>query len=355
MYFQRIFREIPPDFGRRKIPRDLSEFVYLIKPHYDSGDYERAYDLIYRYWSKKERRHTIPSAYEVWDGVMSLALNGGIEIDIDIIYAHYGLYTVAEYKNLQDKENIKAIFSSKFLDKYKSTTNFFRSYVSGVKWDTVQTWRVGRAWEHECLLRPTIVFEEEYYSFDFYQKMIPKEMMYDTYFTDNIEDFKKSLNTESPVSGKVKSIQNSFLSNMVYHIIIHDLQFELHKAEKEYRISKGLNPVAEKWKQEQYLLDNLRLSFPKTVVIGQGSPKWLELQRFDVWFPEHGIAVEYNGLQHYEPVEFFGGKEGYLDNIRRDELKRKKCIENNVKLIEVREGYDYNQLVINIKAIVSKK
>jgi hypothetical protein len=48
------------------------------------------------------------------------------------------------------------------------------------------------------------------------------------------------------------------------------------------------------------------------VVLGQGNPDWLAGQRFDVWLPEISVAVEFNGIQHYEPVDFFGGESGYL-------------------------------------------
>jgi len=58
-------------------------------------------------------------------------------------------------------------------------------------------------------------------------------------------------------------------------------------------------------------------------------------QHFDYWFPEHDIAVEYQGKQHYEPIELFGGKAAFLMNMERDERKRNICEENDVVLIEI--------------------
>ena len=38
---------------------------------------------------------------------------------------------------------------------------------------------------------------------------------------------------------------------------------------------------------------------------------WLNLTRIDIYFYEYNIAVEYNGEQHYYPIEYFGGKEKF--------------------------------------------
>jgi hypothetical protein len=47
------------------------------------------------------------------------------------------------------------------------------------------------------------------------------------------------------------------------------------------------------------------------------------------------LAVEYNGMQHYEPIEFFGGKEAFELRTKYDEEKMILCRENSVKLIIV--------------------
>ena len=47
------------------------------------------------------------------------------------------------------------------------------------------------------------------------------------------------------------------------------------------------------------------------------------------------IAIEYQGKQHFEPVDYFGGKENFLKQKERDELKAKRGKEHGVKLIYV--------------------
>ena len=60
---------------------------------------------------------------------------------------------------------------------------------------------------------------------------------------------------------------------------------------------------------------------------------WLGLQSLDFYLPKYNIGIECQGLQHFKPIELFGGKEGYESNLKRDGLKRKLCEENGVKLL----------------------
>lgn len=59
----------------------------------------------------------------------------------------------------------------------------------------------------------------------------------------------------------------------------------------------------------------------------------LELDCYD---PQYGIAVEYNGIQHYKYVPYFHkNKEAFLNQKYRDDMKRRICKENGIILIEV--------------------
>lgn len=86
--------------------------------------------------------------------------------------------------------------------------------------------------------------------------------------------------------------------------------------------------------------------------------KWLEGQRFDIYNKEFNFAVEYDGLQHYEPVEHFGGESYFKVTQERDTLKNTKCIVNKCKLFRVKFDYtdeDYQELVYNINNYINNK
>ena len=50
--------------------------------------------------------------------------------------------------------------------------------------------------------------------------------------------------------------------------------------------------------------------------------------------------IEYQGIQHYHPVEFFGGEEALSLRQELDQQKRKLCDENQVRLIECPYGLE---------------
>ena len=49
------------------------------------------------------------------------------------------------------------------------------------------------------------------------------------------------------------------------------------------------------------------------------------------------MAFEYNGIQHYQPIEWFGGQETFDRIVSNDLLKINLCNKNNVKLIIIKQ------------------
>ena len=56
---------------------------------------------------------------------------------------------------------------------------------------------------------------------------------------------------------------------------------------------------------------------------------------FDFYLTDYNIAIEYNGKQHYEPVDYFGGKEAFESVVMRDKIKENYCSDNNIHLIKI--------------------
>lgn len=66
--------------------------------------------------------------------------------------------------------------------------------------------------------------------------------------------------------------------------------------------------------------------------------KWLTRGKsgrmsFDFYLPTIKTAIEYQGRQHFEEVNIFGGEDGLKITIERDKYKKNACKENNVKLL----------------------
>jgi len=54
---------------------------------------------------------------------------------------------------------------------------------------------------------------------------------------------------------------------------------------------------------------------------------------FDFYLPNNHIAIEYNGIQHYEPVKFFGGSKKYHNQVEHDNKKATYCVEHSISLL----------------------
>lgn len=59
---------------------------------------------------------------------------------------------------------------------------------------------------------------------------------------------------------------------------------------------------------------------------------WLGGQSLDIYVPSRKLAIEYQGLQHYQPVGYFGGKEAFDCRQDLDAKKAALCESHNVKL-----------------------
>lgn len=70
---------------------------------------------------------------------------------------------------------------------------------------------------------------------------------------------------------------------------------------------------------------------------------------FDFYIPSLKTCIEYQGIQHYEPIEYFGGEEMFELRLINDNIKRQFCENNNINLIII-PYWDFD----NIEEILNK-
>lgn len=58
-------------------------------------------------------------------------------------------------------------------------------------------------------------------------------------------------------------------------------------------------------------------------------------KRYIVDFKVDNVYIEYNGIQHYEPIKHFGGEKKFEKQQLRDQILREHCEENDIRLIEI--------------------
>lgn len=81
-------------------------------------------------------------------------------------------------------------------------------------------------------------------------------------------------------------------------------------------------------------------------------------QSLDIYNEQYNFAIEYNGPQHYNPINYFGGESTFKKVRDLDKKKAKLCKLNNCKLWIVKYDYsdqDYTNLLEEIKLYINGK
>lgn len=124
----------------------------------------------------------------------------------------------------------------------------------------------------------------------------------------------------------------------------------IRESENTVRSEKNLPLVGEGWISETELFYKIHNEFQNEKVVHHGKPLWLKRQHLDIYFPYKNIGVEYQGVQHQKPVDFFGGEESFKKQQRLDKKKQKLCEDNGCVLIYVFENYDFKDVISQINS-----
>ena len=74
---------------------------------------------------------------------------------------------------------------------------------------------------------------------------------------------------------------------------------------------------------------------------------------FDFYLPEYNLCIEYQGIQHFKPINHFGGIE-FLNSLKiRDQFKKQYCIDNGINFLEI-SYKDFNNIEEILKPIFNK-
>ena len=90
------------------------------------------------------------------------------------------------------------------------------------------------------------------------------------------------------------------------------------------------------WMREELVYQLIKKAFNNYKIIKHAQPMWLSPQHFDIYIPQLPLAIEYMGEQHYRPIDFFGGENGYNATIYRDKKKESICKDLNINLIHIK-------------------
>ena len=119
--------------------------------------------------------------------------------------------------------------------------------------------------------------------------------------------------------------------------------------------SKPLN----RWKSEELVYNITKKLYKEYQVIYQYKPFYLSTDKghmsYDIYICGLKIAIEYQGKQHFEPVDYFGGEESFQTQRQRDQMKSERSRENGVKLVYVNYWEDITPELIKNKIEEARK
>ena len=98
--------------------------------------------------------------------------------------------------------------------------------------------------------------------------------------------------------------------------------------------SKGENKIIQ-------ILKNLSIDFVSQIKFDECKNK--KHLPFDFYLPEYNCCIEYDGKQHFEPVNYFGGEQQFKCRQKNDKIKTEYCKENGIGLIRI-PYTDYDKL-----------
>ena len=124
------------------------------------------------------------------------------------------------------------------------------------------------------------------------------------------------------------------------------------EAENFLRLDMGVPKVGQGWRNETELYYRVKKFLPQYEVIQHYRDEWLGRQHLDIYIPELHLGIEYQGEQHFKPIDYFGGEASFIETQKRDAAKKEKCRLANVALLEIHYDYDFNYVKYQIKKYI---
>ena len=109
--------------------------------------------------------------------------------------------------------------------------------------------------------------------------------------------------------------------------------------------SKGENEIS-------CVLNNMNIKYiPEKIFDDCKNPLTGRYLYFDFYLPDKNICIEYDGKQHFFPIDFYGGVDNLNDTKNRDLIKTKYCIDNNISIIRI-SYLDHDRIEYILKSIL---
>lgn len=112
------------------------------------------------------------------------------------------------------------------------------------------------------------------------------------------------------------------------------IRLRIHNAiEDATRQAFGFRRFGDGWVSETLLYSIVQRLFPGIEVLRHHRPPWLQGLELDIVLPSLAVAIEYQGQQHFEPIEAWGGEESLAALQERDLRNTRLCRSVGISLV----------------------
>lgn len=133
-----------------------------------------------------------------------------------------------------------------------------------------------------------------------------------------------------------------YVNNSTNVKIICKIHGEFEQTPSNHLIGHGC-PICKSSKMEDDMFkflteNNIKFEYQKRF-------DWLNKMSLDFYLPKHKVAIECQGLQHFQPIDKWIDEMTFNKIKERDEMKKKLCDEHNIKLLyysNLHINYQYN-------------
>lgn len=142
-------------------------------------------------------------------------------------------------------------------------------------------------------------------------------------------------------------------NNILPEYFPNDIDTDIPRyVENSARQRLGFKKIGEAWTSETTLYYMIKGLYPTYEVIMHYRPKWLDGLELDIYIPALNLAFEYQGIQHFKPIEHWGGDIQLQKQQEYDKKKIELCKIKNITLIHI--NYDEELTEYNIKSKIKK-
>ena len=191
-----------------------------------------------------------------------------------------------------------------------------------------------------CDYNLMLIFRNQYFSYEAELQKGAKRRSWVKFIEDGLQYFCIPFYSKSDIHLDLVPIVNE---------LFRDVSAGKYADQDRYNYILPVN----KWKSEQLVYELTKRAYKNTTVIYQHRPYFLQTKKgqmsYDVFICKLNVAIEYQGKQHFEPVELFGGQKAFEEQRKRDELKKKLSAQNGVHLVYINYWEDISIDLINKK------